>query len=297
MNRSRLLIQLAVVTLLAVAACLEMTASEAYFGLQPPADGPEIFAPGIVSLAGNVSRESDISFWPDGQRCFFARFGESIPDHTIFESQCVDGMWTAPAPSPLFPNGAFEPSLSPDGDRIFYVSPDLSVGHGSHVLCMMEFGSGEWSEPAPLFAGLYASAALDGTLYYTTFYRNKDHIAYRMLEDGMYGEQRLLGSSIYDMRHEDAHPCIAPDGSWLIFDSDTRPRSGMCRLYVSFRAEDGTWAEPINMEPVLGDCPAALARVSPDGNALFFKADGDICWVDTSLVESLCPYPTEDQRS
>jgi len=257
------------------------------FGLEPPGNAPELFAPGIVSRDGDRLRESDIAFWPDGLRCFFARFGDDIPDYTILESRWSEDGWTDPAPSALFPDGAFEPSISPDGRHIFYAPPDPFARHGSLVLQMMELGPEGWSAPVPLFPGLYASAALDGTLYYTTFYRNKDHIAYRTWEDGEYGPQQLVGSSVYSTRHEDAHPCIAPDGTFLIFDSDTRPRSASCWLYITFRNEDGTWTEPLNMEPVLGDLPTALARISPDGQYLFFKADGDIYWIGASVIEAL----------
>jgi len=217
MKTSRWAICLALAALLLGVCPLQGAQSEAYFGLEPPSERPELFAPGIVSLAGGQFRESDIGFWPDGLRCLFARFGDGIPDYTIFECRWKDDGWTEPAPSPLFPDGAFEPSLSPIGRRIFYVPPDPPARHGGHVLHMMEFVSGGWSAPEPLFRGLYASADLEGTLYYTTFYRNWDHIAYRTLKDGEYSEQRLVGSNVYDSRHEDAHPCIAPDGSYLIF--------------------------------------------------------------------------------
>ena len=278
---------LVVAFLLLGGAGFDVGASEAYFGLEPPLDAPEIFGPGIVSLAGDGLRESDIAFWPDGLRCLFARFGDAIPDYTIFESRWTMEGWTDPAPSPLFPDGAFEPSLSPDGGRIFYVSPAARGGHGSHVLQMMESAAGDWSDPVPLFPGLYASATNDGTLYYTTFHRNRDHIAYREMEDGAYGPQRLVGSEVYDPRYEDAHPCVAPDGTYLIFDSDVRPRSGACYLYVSFRTDDGSWTEPINMQPAIGDLPAALARLSPDGTALFFKAEGDIYWIAALAIDAL----------
>jgi len=281
------LICLALMLLLLLTGCQEVGASEAYFGLRPPVDAPELFAPGIVSLHGDRLRESDIGFWPDGLRCFFARFGTGIPDYTIFESRWTDAGWTDPVPSSLFPDGAFEPSLSPDGRWIFYVPPSPPAGHGAHVLHRMELVSGSWSAPTPLFRGLYASADLEGTLYYTTFYRNRDHIAYRTFEDGEYSEQSLVGPNVYDARYEDAHPCIAPDGSYLIFDSGTRPRSGRCWLYITFRNEDGTWTEPVNMQTVLGDLPAALACISPDGNALFFNADGDIHWIKASVVNEL----------
>ncbi len=238
-------------------------------------------------MNGNVLRESDIGFWPDGLRCIFVRFGGSIPDFTIFEARYCDGGWSDPAPSKLFPGGAFEPSLSPDGQDIFYAPPDPFARHGSLVLQMMELDPEGWSSPIPLFPGLYASADLDGTLYYTTYYRGMNHIAYRMQEDGEYGPEQLVGSNLFSFQYEDAHPCVAPDGTYLIFDSETRPRSNACRLFVAFRNEAGSWTEPAHVGEVVGDLPAALARISPDGKYLFFKADGDIYWVDTSVVKTL----------
>lgn len=258
-----------------------------YMAQQPPGDVPELFAPGAVSLDGNVLREYTPSFWPDGLRFFFPRFGNAIPAGTILEARFVDGVWGDPAPSTLFPNGAFEPSLSPDGQRIFFNPPDFSAPHGALALQMMELGPDGWSAPIPLFNGIYASADLEGTLYYTTFYLNKDHIAYRVPQGDGYSREKLVEDGILSDRHEDAHPCIAPDGSYLIFDSETRLTSESCRLFVAFRNEDGFWTDPAHMGGVIGDLRAALARISPDGKYLFFKADGDIYWVDASVVETL----------
>ena len=275
-----------VFTALALAGlCTQAVVGQAYFDMEPPGDVPVVFAPGIVSLDGNALREYDISFWPDGLRCIFPRFGDSIPNFTVFEARYVDGEWTDPAPSELFPDGGFSPSVSPDGRRIFYAPADPLAPHGSLVLRMIELGSEGWSAPTSLFPGMYASASLDGTLYYTAFHRNKDHIAYREPEGDGYGLERLVGPNVYDARHEDAHPCIAPDGSYLIFDSETRPRRNACWLFVSFRNEDGAWTEPAHMGGVLGDLPAALARITPDGRYLFFKADGDVYWVDAQVIE------------
>ena len=277
-----------VFTALALAGlCTQAVVGQAYFDMEPPGDVPVVFAPRIVSLADPALIESDLSFWPDGLRCVFARYNVETRELSVLEAWGDGADWSDPVPSGLFPDGAFEPSVSPDGQRIFFNPPDFSAPHGALGLRMMEFGSEGWSTPIPLFNGIYASADLDGTLYYTAFYRNKDHIAYRELEGGGYGPEQLVGSNVYDARHEDAHPCIAPDGSYLIFDSETRPRRNACWLFVSFRNEDGSWTEPAHMGGVLGDLPAALARVTPDGRYLFFKADGDVYWVDASVVETL----------
>lgn len=138
----------------------------------------------------------------------------------------------------------------------------------------IELGSERWSVPASLSPGMCAWASLDGSLYCTAFHGNKDHIAYREPDDD--GPERLVGPSVYDARHEDAHPCIAPDGSCVIFDSETRPRRNACWLFASFRDEDGSWAEPAHIGGVLGDPPAALVRTAPDGKYVSFKADGDV---------------------
>ena len=34
---------------------------------------------------------------------------------------------------------------------------------------------------------------------------------------------------------------------------------------------------------------AALARVSPDGQYLFFKSNGDIYWIDEDIIEEFRP--------
>ncbi|MFC2106141.1 hypothetical protein ACFLS0_05275 [Candidatus Bipolaricaulota bacterium] len=261
--------------------------SQAYFGQEPPGKVPEVFAPGIVSLDGDAGSEYAPCFWPDGLRCIFPRFGKGIPDGTIFESKLEKSGWTAPASSALFPNGAFEPSLSPDGQRIFYAPPDFSARHGTLVLQMMQLGSDGWGDPIPLFRGLFASADMEGTLYYTTFYRNKDHVAYRVCEDGEYGPETLLEANVFSAQHEDAHPSIAPDGSYLIFDSETRTRPNACWLFITFRNDDGSWTEPVHMGSVLGDLSASLARITPDGEYIFFKANGDVYWVDAAVIDSL----------
>jgi len=253
--------------------------------LVPPTDVPEVFVPGIISLWGSTYRESQLSLWPDGLRLIFARFGPGIPDSTIFESTFVDGTWSVPKPTALFENSiALEPGLSPDGAAIFYSMP--ASGHGMHNILVIRHTDEGWSRPRRLFRGLFPSISSDGTIYYTGYIGWEDHIVFRRLLNGEYGEEETIGAPIFSS-HEDAHPCVAPDESYVIFDSATRPHEGPCPLFVSFRSEDGSWTEPVHMGPVLGDPPAALPRISPDGTILFFHANGDIYWISTAVIEQL----------
>jgi hypothetical protein len=40
---------------------------------------------------------------------------------------------------------------------------------------------------------------------------------------------------------------------------------------------------------VLGHRSASMARISPDGEALFFVSEGDIYWVDASILDAYRP--------
>ena len=266
-----------------------------YVGQDPPGLTPELFAPGFISIVGNNYRESDISFWPGGLGCLFARFGEGIPDFTIFETKEVDGIWVEPFVTELFGDyDVFEPGISPDGSKIFFSSMVLEPppGPSGPVLNIwyIEQADTGWSEPIYLGYDTYASTSLDGTVYYTQRMGGKDHIVRRRMAEGEYQTREIVPAPIYS-QYEDAHPSIAPDESYLIFDSEDRPRENDCPLFVSFRDSNDTWTEPVNMGGVI-PMGGALARVSPDGQYLFFKSEGDIYWVDAIIVESLKPVGT-----
>ena len=253
--------------------------------LLPPIEEPEVFALGSVSLLGNAYRDGEVNLWPDGNRLIFSRFGPGIPDFTIFESWLVDGAWTKPEPTRLFEDSlASEPGLAPDGRAIFFTPPTTGI-HGTHDIYAIEESDAGWSEPRRLFRGLYPSLTCDRTIYYTAYVGWKDHIAYRRFVDGEYGPQQLIEAPVYSV-YEDAHPCVAPDDSYVIFDS-SRPRESACYLFISFHNDDGTWTEPVNMGSALGDLPAALARISPDGEILFFKANGEVYWIHTDALDAL----------
>ena len=255
-----------------------------YLGLNPPGFTPEVFAPGFISINGSQVRESDINFWPDGLRCIFARFGDNIPDFTIFESRVVNGSWTQPEPSSLFSNGAFEPGISPDGKKILF-SPAGFVSHGEQYIHSIEQEENGWSAPEVLFKGIYPSITNDGTVYYTALISGKDHIAYRKYQNGAYQEQIAVGANIFS-EFEDAHPFISADEDFLFFDSEDRPYINNCALFISFKQQDSTWSVPVNMGTQIRIANASLARVTPDGKYLFFKSSGEIYWVDAEIIDS-----------
>jgi len=60
-------------------------------------------------------------------------------------------------------------------------------------------------------------------------------------------------------------------------------------LFVSFKNQDGTWGEAIDLTEHGFDPLAGGAYISPDGKYLFFALRDDIWWVDIKVIENLRP--------
>jgi hypothetical protein len=104
-----------------------------------------------------------------------------------------------------------------------------------------------------------------------------------------YHKPRNLGDSI-NSKYPDSCPCIAPDESYIVFQS-VRPDncSPGFNLYVSFRETNGTWTKARNLGKKINKREASLLKISPDGKYLFFKRESDIFWVDAKIIEELKP--------
>lgn len=86
---------------------------------------------------------------------------------------------------------------------------------------------------------------------------------------------------------------ISPKGDYIIFTSHGfEDHLGGGDLYISFRNDDKTWAQAINMGPEINSsfieyCP----NISPDGKYFFFtskkKGTEDIYWVSTMIIKQL----------
>jgi hypothetical protein len=110
----------------------------------------------------------------------------------------------------------------------------------------------------------------------------KTYLARITVVDGVFEEYERLPIEV--PRRDPAHPCIALDGSYILFDV-----GGGYHLYISFKNADGTWGEPIDLTDHGFDRMAGGAYISPDGKYLFFALDKDIWWVDIGVIEQLRP--------
>ena len=265
-----------------------------YLGQKPPGLTPELFAPGIVSTEGY--KEFGCTFSPDGEEFYFTRGSIELRQNTIMVCQYQDGRWTVPAPASF--SGTHyddEPHISVDGSLLFWGSerPKPVISERKYGLWMAERSRELWGEPHYYGQGMYVTSAKNRTIYYTVRTGEVDWgIVKARYINGRYAEPELLDGGV-DSPYFDAHPCIAPDERFLIFDSK-RPGAvggeGDIDLYICFPDTDGDWGKAVHMGNKINSPEQDhVASLSPDGKYLFFARGAperwDIYWVNAKIIE------------
>ena len=259
-----------------------------YLGQEPPGMQPEIFAPGIVSDTRFM--EWCGTFSPDGNEYYFYRYFGDSPSK-IFATTLVDGRWTTPEPCAFTgESSAAEPCLTFDNQTLYF-NWKVAVAAGEPgyqaeaEYYFVERTADGWSEPRHAGQGMFMSSARDGRIYTTDMSSRatgKTYLARVETDGGVFNAYERLNIEPY--YGSQAHPGIAPDGSYILFDVD-----GGSHRFVSFKQVDGTWGEAIDLTKHGFDPLAGGAYVSPDGKYLFFALKDDIWWVDIKVIESLRP--------
>ncbi|OUS26622.1 hypothetical protein A9Q98_10210 [Thalassotalea sp. 42_200_T64] len=255
-----------------------------YLGQTPPGTTPEVFAPGIVNTEEFIEVEG--MFGADMKTFYFIR-GDIEKDISLNVIEYKDNQWQ----ESVVKQGVSEPSISPDGKTIYLKNK------------FIERTSDGWSEltnhgaPFEDIAIMRLSASSNGTYYFDTYTPKLDTpIRYSRLINGKYEQPKSLGPQ-FGIGRYNAHPFIAPDESYIIFDSVREGGYGSSDLYISFRAEDGAWGSAINMGDEINTAfSEKYPDVSPDGKFLFFdrrtkrgNEEVNIYWVDAQIIETLRP--------
>ena len=167
--------------------------------------------------------------------------------------------------------------------------------------------AGDWSEIKSLGAAfkdipiMRLTASSKGTYVFEEAKEKGDGLLrYSRLIDGKREAPKPFGKEINTGKHN-AHPFIAPDESYILWDGRRDSGYGKADIYVSFRQQDGSWGAAINLgDKVNTDTSEFGACVTPDGKYLFFNRgmgytnsvkyeDVDIFWVDAQVIETLRP--------
>jgi len=256
-----------------------------YLGQKPPGMKPEIFAPGIISLEEFIEFKG--AFSSDGKEYYFYR--HLLPDviPTLYFTKDEKGSWTEPTPLQIAQGArTAHPCVSNDNQWLFFTwtfGQNQNQQSGFYVSARTDNG---WSAPKYAGQGMYLTCDNSGRFYTTqSVWGNqpKHYLAEVTFSNGKFTKyERLKINPHYENQ---THPCIAMDGSYIIFDINVENGS----LFVSFQDKEGYWGEAIDLTQHGFKPDIRGAYISPDGKYLFYSYDGDIWWVDIKVIESLRP--------
>lgn len=256
-----------------------------YLDQTPPGDEPQVFAKGSVSVDGKNTHA--LQFAPDGSFLVFSRY----PDGTSFRMVRSQTGWSQPEPTSF---KGKEVSFDPLLKRLFY--------YDQGDIYFVGYSPEGFSKPTRLPSSINTTKEME---YYPciTAHRNlyfsRDgkwqtaRVQVTKLQGDGFGDPVDLGAPINIGGA--SHAFVAPDESYMLFNS---PRAGSYTkndIWVSFRNLDGSWAKPVNLgEWINRDATAVLCpTVSPDGKYLFFTRlqeesnTGYVYWVSTRIIENL----------
>ncbi len=275
---------------------------------QIPTDTPIVFAEGIISIDSLV--EGTITFNPEMTTLFFAR-RKPNGSHNIYSSELIDGKWSIPQPAFFSTNEDildFHPHISPTGNRLYFGSRRALDDYAESSILRqwyVEKNANGWSEPKVLtapFDGRFmmrSTAAQNGNLYFTSREQGdkpeNEGIYFAVSKEGEYAKLQRMGDEINAIGKWTAHPFVAPDESYIIFDSESTAGYGACDLFISFNI-NGRWTKSQNLgSDINTELCEGGPTVSPDGKYLFFgryneeTGLSDLFWVSTVVIEALKP--------
>ncbi len=250
-----------------------------YLGQTPPGLTPEVFAPGIVSTTEH--RDYSAFFTPDLTEFYFTRRDNKSGEWSLVSFKSKNNQWYELVVGPR----VGRPMIAPDGKTMHL---------GKNYMTRTETGWSVVKSLGPMFDRedwgiMRLSSAADGTYVFDDYKGEVDVIRISTLSNGKRQAPKIMGPNINSGKYT-AHPFIAPDGSYLIWDSERDGGHGDSDLYISFRQQDGSWGAAINLgDKINTEVWEAGAYVTPDGKYFFFNRHQNIFWVDAQFIEALRP--------
>ncbi len=270
----------------------QASAPGAYFGLNPPGEKPELFAPGIINIPGrSVGR---IAFSPDATECAFTVFESFYKNNRIMFTRFENGAWTPQTALPgIDGHEMLEPVFSRDNRRLYLTVKSPGERPTTDFWAMSRLAQG-WSKPQPLPAPLNSeqhefclTETVDGTMYFASGRAGGQGglDLYRTVsKPGQPLQVENLGAPL-NSAADDGDPAVSPDGRILVF------YSGKSTLFICFDNGKGGWTRPVDMGEGF-NAPNAVeygATFSQDGRVLFFVRfdgqKGELYWVSAALLE------------
>jgi Tol biopolymer transport system component len=255
-----------------------------YLNEMKPGNIPLLFGSGIVSVAGENTHA--LAFSPDGSSLIFSRY----PEKKSYIMRFTNNQWSNPVEA--FFEGK-EACFSPYGDKIYYYKEPGDI-------CYNEKTNKEWGSSISMDSTInspdmeyYPSVAYDGTLFFSRGMNwNSSKIMYSNLTDGTYSSPIDIGLPVNNGGA--LHAFIAPDKSYMIFNSPRKGSYTKLDLWLTFHNIDGSWTDPQNLGKLINSEADAILcpTITPDGKYLFFtkltfsNSTGNVYWVSTDFIGS-----------
>jgi Tol biopolymer transport system component len=212
----------------------------------------------------------------------------------------VSGKWT-PAEKLLVHDvySYNDPFLSPDGQRLYFISDRSLTGEGpkkDYDIWYIQRENGKWSQPVNAGSNIntsgneyYMSFTKSGRMYFSSNGRpdgsnNSYDIFWADIQSGEFLPAIRAGAGV-NTAHYEADVFVASDESYLIFAANRPGGLGSGDLHVSFRQPDGSWSQAKSLGDTINTktddfCPFVTA----DGKYLFYASRGDIYWVSSEVI-------------
>jgi hypothetical protein len=283
---------------------IDITAlSGVYLGQTPPGNTPKLFVPDILKSNENWWWHARADFQNDGKEFFMDIYCPSEGGIRIRFMKIVNEYWTAPSSSPFssnFTDGS--PSFTNNGNKVFFLS-DRPNGIGYGIWTSVK-NDGSWSTPQPVTIPVNSSIGQGWEISVTndeTIYSRMEVIGGPNREDiyvikkinGLYNAPERLDNNI-NSSYSEWGVFVDPEGEYMLFSSDRPGGFGEHDIYISFKNNDGTWNQAVNLGASINSNAMDMApSVSSDKKYLFFKSyrlgDGDPFWIEAKIIEELRP--------
>jgi hypothetical protein len=275
------------------ASAEEIKQTELYLGQVPPKTTPQIFLPGIISTGLD---ELDICISPNKDLIFFTVYSNGIC--VILYSQLISGVWKTPEVAQF--SGQYSdlsPFIHPNGKEMYFISnrplKDGMKPDKNFNIWVVGKNNEQWGTPKPIGPPINGEWSVgspnvtrEGTIYFSKRINDKWEGIYRSKKiNGKYTEPEKLPLNIhflepyFFMGHFDpvlaqADFCIAPDESFIVITStDRRGSFGRSDYFVSFRTDDNSWSEPVNLGKNINTQEYEIfSSLSPDGKYFFYQS-------------------------
>ena len=262
-----------------------------YLGQKPPSLTAKPFAPGIV----NTEEWGDAGgFSTDMNEFYVIRWRHSRdarePEQVTFKNE--GNQW-------------HKITVNPENRRPFHSPYGKTQHYGAKYRERTAHGWSEMKSLGPAFEAIEIMslrASAKGTLVLDERGSSAGDgiIRYSQLINGKWEDPKPLPKEI-NTGTWNAHPYIAPDESYIMWDGERAGGFGDNDLYVSFREKNGAWGEAINLgNKVNTEAEEGGPHITPDGKFLLFNrmvpnangkagSQSGLYWIDAQIIEDLRP--------